>query len=96
MFDMHVHVIARVDSDAKYNVHVIARVDSDAKYNTRATLGLTIVTPGSSLGSLEWPHKPTQVFPVCFVSYSCATLKLPGRSPIPILPQQKTLNREVL
>ena len=44
--------------------------------NTPATPGPAPVTPGSSLGSLDWPHRPTLVFSAHFV----LTRAHPGRT----------------
>ena len=52
---------------ARFSKKHRARVGSDTKCNTPATPGPTPVTPGSSLGSLDWPHRPTLVFSAHFV-----------------------------
>jgi hypothetical protein len=49
------------------HARVTTRIGSDTKCNTPTTPWLGPVTPGSSLGSLGWPHRPTLVSSTHFV-----------------------------
>ena len=51
----------------EFIVDLDCRLCGRPRCNTPATPGPAPVTPGSSLGSLDWPHKPTLVFSAHFV-----------------------------
>jgi hypothetical protein len=78
MHPVPTHVPRRATCPHTWPAHarVTARVSSDTKFNTPTTPWLGPVTPGSSLGSLDWPHRPTLVFSVHFI----LTHAHPGRT----------------
>jgi hypothetical protein len=56
------------------HARVTSRICSDTKCNTPATPWLGPVTPGSSLGSLDCPHRPTPATPWLGPVTPCSSL----------------------
>ena len=65
-----------MSSHCPAHARVTARVGSDTKCNTPTHPRVGPVTPGSCIGSLDWPHRSTLVFSAHFV----LTRALPGTS----------------